>query len=101
LIEEGLEREGLTPNRLTIWTYLMTWNPDESKAVQEVLKTLASVKSLPASDANDTICGIIVFDYKGALEYPGKFTDDIEALAYFTPIFISITMFGFMVKSAM
>ena len=90
LIEEGIEREGLTPEQVDdLDLFNDRGTQMKAKPFKKFLEDLGICQKFarPRTPNDNPFVESLFSTTKGALEYPGKFTDDIEALAYFTPYF--------------
>lgn len=90
LIDEGLEKEGLTPEQVEILE-LFNDRGAQMKAIsfKRFLDGLGISQrfSRPRTPNDNPFVESLFATTKGAPEYPGEFVDDVEALAYFTAYF--------------
>ena len=90
LIEEGIENEGLTPEQVAL---LILFNDRgtqmKAKSFKKFLDNLGISQKFarPRTPNDNPFVESLFSTTKGALDYPGVFTDDIEAIAYFTAYF--------------
>jgi putative transposase len=90
LIEEGIEREGLTPEQIELLTLFNDRGAQmKAKPFKRFLEDLGISQKFarPRTPDDNPFVESLFATTKGALDYPGTFTDDIEGLAYFTPYF--------------
>lgn len=90
LIEEGIEREGLTPEQVAnLDLFNDRGTQMKAKPFKKFLEDLGICQKFarPRTPNDNPFVESLFSTTKGALEYPGMFTDDIDALAYFTPYF--------------
>lgn len=90
LIDEGIEREELTPEQVKILELFNDHGTQmKAKPFKKFLEDLGISQKFarPRTPNDNPFVESLFATTKGALEYPGTFTDDIEALAYFTPYF--------------
>jgi putative transposase len=90
LIDEGLEKEGLTPEQVEILE-LFNDRGAQMKAIsfKHFLDGLGISQkfSRPRTPNDNPFVESLFATTKGAPEYPSEFVDDVEALAYFTAYF--------------
>jgi len=90
LIDEGLEKEGLTPEQVEILE-LFNDRGAQMKAIsfKRFLDGLGISQkfSRPRTPNDNPFVESLFATTKGAPEYPSEFVDDVEALAYFTAYF--------------
>lgn len=87
LIEEGIKREGLTPEQVVkLDLFNDRGTQMKAKPFKKFLEDLG-ISQKPRTPNDNPFVESLFSTTKGALEYPGMFTDDIEALACFTPYF--------------
>jgi transposase InsO family protein len=90
LVDEGIERECLTPEHVG---KLVLFNDRgtqmKAKPFKKFLEELGISQKFarPRTPNDNPFVESLFATTKGALEYPGTFTDDIEAIAYFTTYF--------------
>lgn len=90
LVEEGIEREGLTPEQVE---KLVLFNDRgtqmKAKPFRKFLEELGISQKFarPRTPNDNPFVESLFSTTKGALDYPEMFTDDVEALAYFTAYF--------------
>lgn len=90
LIEEGIEREGLTPEQVAnLDLFNDRGTQMKAKPFKKFLEDLGICQKFarPRTPNDNPFVESLFSTTKGALEYPKAFTDDIDALAYFTPYF--------------
>lgn len=87
LIDEGIEKEGLTLEQVEILE-LFNDRGAQMKAIsfKRFLEVLGISQrfSRPRTPNDNPFVESLFATTKGAPEYPGEFTDDVEALTYFT-----------------
>jgi transposase InsO family protein len=90
LIDEGIEKEGLTEEQVEILE-LFNDRGAQMKAVsfKRFLEGLGISQKFarPRTPNDNPFVESLFATTKGAPEYPGEFVDDVEALAYFTAYF--------------
>ena len=90
LIEEGIEKECLTPEQVLL---LVLFNDRgtqmKAKSFKQFLEDLGIAQKFarPRTPNDNPFVESLFSTTKGALDYPGTFTDDVEALIYFTAYF--------------
>lgn len=90
LVEEGIEKEGLTPEQVAL---LILFNDRgtqmKAKPFKKFLEDLGISQKFarPQTPNDNPFVESLFSTTKGALEYPGTFTDDVEAIIYFTAYF--------------
>jgi len=90
LVNEGVEKEGLTPEQIAI---LILFNDRgtqmKAKPFKKFLEELGISQKFarPRTPNDNPFVESLFSTTKGDLTYPGLFTDDLEALAYFTAYF--------------
>jgi len=90
LIEEGLEKEGLTQEQIEILSLFNDRGSQmKAKPMKVMLKELgiSQVFSRPRTPNDNPFIESLFSTVKCSPEYPGAFQDDIGALAYFMPYF--------------
>lgn len=90
LIAEGIEREGLTPEQVdNLDLFNDRGTQMKAKPFKKFLEDLGISQKFarPRTPNDNPFVESLFSTTKGAPEYPEAFTDDIEALAYFTPYF--------------
>lgn len=90
LIDEGIEREGLTPEQVaTLVLFNDRGTQMKAKPFKKFLEDLGISQKFarPRTPNDNPFVESLFATTKGALEYPGIFTDDVEAIAYFTAYF--------------
>ena len=90
LIQEGIEREGLTPEQVDNLDLLNDRGTQmKAKPFKKFLEDLGICQKFarPRTPNDNPFVESLFSTTKGALEYPGTFTDDIEAVTYFTAYF--------------
>lgn len=90
LIDEGIEKEALTPEQVLM---LVLFNDRgtqmKAKSFKKFLEGLGIAQKFarPRTPNDNPFVESLFATTKGALDYPGMFTDDVEALIYFTAYF--------------
>jgi len=90
LIEEGLEKEGLTREQIEILSLFNDRGAQmKAKPIMRMLAELGISQkfSRPQTPNDNPFVESLFATTKGAPEYPGEFCDDIEGYAYFAPYF--------------
>jgi putative transposase len=90
LVDEGIEREGLTPEQVALLTLFNDRGTQmKAKSFKRFLEELGISQKFarPRTPNDNPFVESLFSTTKGALEYPGEFTDDIEAIAYFAAYF--------------
>jgi transposase InsO family protein len=90
LIDEGIEKEGLTPEQVALLTLFNDRGTQmKAKPFKKFLEDLGISQKFarPRTPNDNPFVESLFSTTKGALEYPGTFTDDVEALIYFTAYF--------------
>ena len=90
LIQEGIEREGLTPEQVDNLDLINDRGTQmKAKPLKKFLEDLGICQKFarPRTPNDNPFVESLFSITKGALEYPGTFTDDIEAVTYFTAYF--------------
>jgi len=92
LVEEGIEREGLTPEQVDNLDLFNDRGAQmKAKPFKKFLEDLGISQKFarPRTPNDNPFVESLFSTTKGAPEYPEVFTDDIDALAYFMPYFYS------------
>lgn len=90
LIDEGIEKEGLTPEQVIM---LVLFNDRgtqmKAKSFKQFLEDLGIAQKFarPRTPNDNPFVESLFATTKGALDYPGTFRDDVEAIIYFTAYF--------------
>jgi putative transposase len=90
LIDEGIEKEGLTPEQVSM---LELFNDRGTQMKAKSFKTfledlgIAQKFARPRTPNDNPFVESLFSTTKSALDYPGTFTDDVGALVYFTAYF--------------
>jgi putative transposase len=90
LIDEGIEKEGLTPEQVKILALFNDHGAQmKAKSFKQFLEDLGIAQKFarPRTPNDNPFVESLFSTTKGALGYPGSFTDDVEALTYFTAYF--------------
>jgi putative transposase len=90
LVDEGIEREGLTPEQVkNLELFNDRGTQMKAKPFKKFLEDLGISQKFarPRTPNDNPFVESLFATTKGALDYPGTFTDDIEAIAYFTAYF--------------
>lgn len=90
LIDEGIEKEGLTPEQVKILELFNDRGTQmKAKPFKNFLEDLGISQRFarPRTPNDNPFVESLFGTTKGEPEYPGAFTDDIEGIAYFTPYF--------------
>jgi putative transposase len=90
LVEEGIEKEGLTPEQVALLTLFNDRGTQmKAKPFKTFLEDLGISQKFarPQTPNDNPFVESLFSTTKGALEYPGAFTDDVEAIIYFTAYF--------------
>jgi transposase InsO family protein len=90
LIDEGIEREGLTPEQVEkLALFNDRGTQMKAKPFKKFLEDLGISQKFarPRTPNDNPFVESLFSTTKGALEYPDTFTDDVEALTYFTAYF--------------
>jgi putative transposase len=90
LIDEGIEKEGLTREQVEIIALFNDRGPQmKAKPFKNFLGDLGISQKFarPRTPNDNPFVESLFATTKGAPEYPGEFTDDIEAITYFTAYF--------------
>ena len=90
LIEEGIEREGLTPEQIAILTLFNDRGTQmKAKPFKKFLEDLGISQKFarPRTPNDNPFVESLFATTKGAPEYPDAFVDDVEAITYFTAFF--------------
>jgi putative transposase len=90
LVEEGIEKEGLTPEQVALLTLFNDRGTQmKAKPFKKFLEDLGISQKFarPQTPNDNPFVESLFSTTKGALEYPGTFTDDVEAIIYFTAYF--------------
>jgi transposase InsO family protein len=90
LIDEGIEKEGLTLEQVEILTLFNDRGAQmKAKSFKKFLEVLGISQKFarPRTPNDNPFVESLFATTKGALEYPDTFTDDVEALTYFTAYF--------------
>ena len=90
LISEGTEKEGLTPGQVAALTLFNDRGTQmKAKPFKKFLEELGISQKFarPRTPNDNPFVESLFSTTKRALDYPGTFTDDVEALIYFTAYF--------------
>jgi putative transposase len=90
LIDEGIEREGLTPEQIEKLTLFNDRGTQmKAKPFKKFLEDLGISQKFarPRTPNDNPFVESLFSTTKGAIEYPGSFIDDVEAITYFTAYF--------------
>jgi transposase InsO family protein len=90
LINEGIEKEGLTPEQVSGLTLFNDRGTQmKAKSFKKFLEEqgISQKFARPRTPNDNPFVESLFSTTKGAMEYPAKFTDDVEALTYFTAYF--------------
>jgi putative transposase len=90
LVEEGIEKEGLTPEQVALLTLFNDRGTQmKAKPFKKFLEDLGISQKFarPQTPNDNPFVESLFSTTKGALDYPGTFTDDVEAIIYFTAYF--------------
>ena len=90
LVDEGIEKEGLTPEQVTILTLFNDHGTQmKAKPFKKFLEELGISQKFarPRTPNDNPFVESLFSTTKGALDYPETFTDDVEAITYFTAYF--------------
>jgi putative transposase len=90
LVDEGIEREGLTPEQVAMLTLFNDRGTQmKAKPFKKFLEEhgISQKFARPRTPNDNPYVESLFSTTKGALEYPDTFTDDVEALTYFTTYF--------------
>lgn len=90
LVDEGIEREGLTPEQVKNLTLFNDRGTQmKAKPFKRFLEDLGISQRFarPRTPNDNPFIESLFATTKGALSYPDFFRDDVEALAYFTAYF--------------
>jgi transposase InsO family protein len=90
LVDEGLEKEGLTPEQVALLTLFNDRGTQmKAKPFKKFLEDLGISQKFarPRTPNDNPFVESLFSTTKGAPEYPGTFTDDVEAITYFTAYF--------------
>jgi putative transposase len=90
LVEEGIEREGLTPEQVALLTLFNDRGTQmKAKPFKKFLEELGISQKFarPRTPNDNPFVESLFSTTKGASMYPEAFTDDIEAITYFTAYF--------------
>ena len=90
LVDEGIEKEGLTPEQVAILTLFNDHGTQmKAKPFKKFLEELGISQKFarPRTPNDNPFVESLFSTTKGAPEYPEEFTDDVEALIYFTAYF--------------
>jgi transposase InsO family protein len=90
LVNEGLEKGNLTPEQIALLELFNDRGTQmKAKPFQKFLEDLGISQKFarPRTPNDNPFVESLFSTTKGAPEYPGKFTDDVEAIAYFTAYF--------------
>ena len=90
LIDEGIEREGLTPEQVEKLVLINDRGTQmKAKPFKKFLEDLGISQKFarPRTPNDNPFVESLFSTTKGALDYPGVFVDDVEALTYFTSYF--------------
>lgn len=90
LLEEGFEKEGLTKEQVEILSLCNDRGPQmKAKPFMQMIEGLgiSHIFSRPRTPNDNPFVESLFATAKGAPEYPGEFTDDIDGYTYFTAYF--------------
>ena len=90
LVDEGVEKENLTPEQVALLTLFNDRGTQmKAKPFKKFLEDLGISQKFarPRTPNDNPFVESLFSTTKGAPEYPGTFTDDVEALIYFTAYF--------------
>jgi putative transposase len=90
LVEEGIEREGLTPGQIALLTLFNDRGTQmKAKPFKKFLEEMGISQKFarPRTPNDNPYVESLFSTTKGEPRYPEAFTDDIEAIAYFTAYF--------------
>ena len=90
LVNEGIEKEGLTPEQVAILVLVNDRGTQmKAKPFRKFLEELGISQKFarPRTPNDNPFVESLFSTTKGAIEYPEAFTDDVEALVYFTAYF--------------
>lgn len=90
LIDEGIEKEGLTPEQVAILTLFNDRGTQmKAKPFKKFLEDLGISQKFarPRTPNDNPYVESLFSTVKGAPDYPDAFTDDVEAIVYFTAFF--------------
>ena len=90
LINEGIEKEGLTPEQVSGLTLFNDRGTQmKAKSFKKFLEEqgISQKFARPRTPNDNPFVESLFSTTKGAMEYPATFTDDVEALTYFTAYF--------------
>lgn len=90
LVDEGIEREGLTPEQVSKLTLFNDRGTQmKAKSFKKFLEELGISQKFarPRTPNDNPFVESLFSTTKGELKYPGAFTDDIAAIIYFTAYF--------------
>ena len=90
LVDEGIEKEGLTPEQVALLTLFNDRGTQmKAKPFKRFLEDLGISQKFarPRTPNDNPFVESLFSTTKGAPEYPGTFTDDVEAIIYFTAYF--------------
>jgi transposase InsO family protein len=90
LVDEGIEKEGLTPEQVAVLTLFNDRGTQmKAKPFKKFLEDLGISQKFarPRTPNDNPFVESLFSTTKGTPEYPGKFTDDVEAIIYFTAYF--------------
>ena len=90
LVDEGVEKECLTPEQVALLTLINDRGTQmKAKPFKKFLEDLGISQKFarPRTPNDNPFVESLFSTTKGAPEYPGAFTDDVEAIMYFTAYF--------------
>lgn len=90
LVEEGIEKEGLTLEQIALLTLFNDRGTQmKAKPFKKFLEDLGISQKFarPQTPNDNPFVESLFSTTKGSPEYPGTFTDDVEAIIYFTAYF--------------
>jgi transposase InsO family protein len=90
LVDEGIEKECLTPEQVAILTLFNDRGTQmKAKPFKKFLEDLGISQKFarPQTPNDNPFVESLFSTTKGAPQYPGTFTDDVEAIIYFTAYF--------------
>lgn len=90
LVDEGIEKEGLTPEQVSLLTLFNDRGTQmKAKPFKKFLEDLGISQKFarPRTPNDNPFVESLFSTTKGAPTYPGAFTDDVEAITYFTAYF--------------
>jgi transposase InsO family protein len=90
LVDEGIEKEGLTPEQVKALTLVNDRGAQmKAKSFKKFLEDLGISQKFarPRTPDDNPFVESLFSTTKGAMDYPDMFLDDVEALTYFTAYF--------------